>query len=130
MGHTKDFVHAGGDGVNRGSAADFVIKLRGELFATGDDFFAFLVVGVPGVFGFGAGLLPEGREGDLTEAIFNDFVTLGELSLFPEAELAGGLLYGGADLGYLLVCKGVVIDLFPFGAVVAIILSALRDKEM
>ncbi len=77
VGHTEDFIHAWSDGVNRGGAADFIVKLGGELFAAGDDLFAFLTVGIPGVFGFGAGLLAEGGESDLREAVFDDFIAFG-----------------------------------------------------
>ena len=85
MGHAKDLVHARGDGVNRGGAADFVFEFRGEFFATFDNLFTFLAVGVPGVFFFGAGFLAEGGEGDLREAIFDDFVAFFELIFLPVA---------------------------------------------
>ena len=57
MSHAEDFVHARSDSVDRGSAANFVVKFRSEFFTAGDDFFAFFAVGVPGVFLFGAGFL-------------------------------------------------------------------------
>ena len=103
MGHAKDFVHAGGDGVNRSGAADFVVEFGGELFTASDDFFAFFTVGVPGVFLFGAGFLAEGREGDLREAVFDDFVAGFQFILFPEAELFSGGLDGFGDFCYLFV---------------------------
>ena len=74
MSHAKFFVHARSDGIDRSSAADFVVKFGGKFFAAGDNLFAFFAVWVPSVFCLGASLLPEGREGDLREAILNDFV--------------------------------------------------------
>ena len=85
MGHAEDFVHAWSYGVNGSGAADFVIELGSEFFAASDDLFAFLAVGVPGVFLLGAGVLTEGREGDLGEAILDNFVAWLELVFFPEA---------------------------------------------
>ena len=103
MGHAEDFVHTWCDGINRGGAADFVIKLGGEFFATSDDSFTFFVVRVPGVFGFGAGFLAEGRESDLREAIFDDFVAFGKFVFFPEAEFFSGSFDGFGDFLNLLV---------------------------
>ncbi len=74
MGHTENFVHTRGDGINRGGATDFVVKFGAVFFAKGDDLLALLAIGVPGVFLLGAGLLSEGRESDLGEAVFDDFV--------------------------------------------------------
>ena len=85
MSHTEDFVHAGGDSINRGSAADFVVEFRAVFFAKGDDLLTFFVVWVPGVFFFGAGFLTKGGEGNLGEAVFDNFVTRLEFIFFPEA---------------------------------------------
>ncbi len=74
MSHAEDFIHTWCNCVDRGSAADFIVEFRGEFFATRDDLLAFFAVGVPGIFGFGAGVLTKGREGDLGEAVFDDFV--------------------------------------------------------
>ena len=132
MGHTKDFVHAWGDGVNRGSAANLVVEFGSEFFAASDDFFAFFAVWVPSVFGFGARFLAEGRESDLAEAIFDDFVAVGELIFLPIAKLLSGGLDGLGDFGNLLVGERVIVDLLPvfFLLIVAVILGALGDKEM
>ena len=75
MGHAEDFVHTWSDGIDRGGATDFVVEFGGEFLAAGDDLFAFLAVGVPGIFGFSAGFLAEGGEGNLREAVFDDFIT-------------------------------------------------------
>ena len=83
VSHTEDFIHTRGDSINRGSATDFIFKLRSELFATSDDFLTFLAVGVPGIFGFGASFLSESGEGNLTEAVLDDFVAFLEFLLFP-----------------------------------------------
>ena len=85
MGHAEDFVHAWSDGVNRGGAADFVFEFGGELFTAGDNLFALLAVGVPSVLLFGAGFLTESREGDLREAIFDDFVAWLQFIFLPVA---------------------------------------------
>ena len=132
VGHAELFVHAWGNSVDGGGAADFVIEFRGEFLAAGDDLFALLTVGIPGVFGFGAGVLAEGGEGDLAEAVFDDFVTVGKLVGFPVAEFAGGLFDGGGDFRDLFRGQGVVVDLVPFrgGEVVAIVLGALSDEEV
>ena len=81
-------------------------------------------------FGLGAGVLTEGGESNLGEAVFDNFVALHELVLFPEPEFAGGLLEASADFCNLFVGQGVIIDLLPVGAIKAVILSALGDKEM
>ena len=57
MGHAENFVHTWSDGVNRGSTTDFVVEFGSKFFAAGDDLFTFFAVGIPGVFGFGAGFL-------------------------------------------------------------------------
>ena len=57
MGHTENFVHTRGDGVNGGGAAAFIVKFRGEFFAAGDDASTFFAIWVPGVFFLGAGFL-------------------------------------------------------------------------
>ena len=103
VGHTEDFVHAWSNGVNRGGAADFVVKFRSEFFTAGDDLFAFLAIGIPSVFGFGAGFLAEGRESDLGEAVFDDLVACGEFILFPVAEFTRSLFDGLADFLNLFV---------------------------
>lgn len=113
MGHTEDFVHTGDDSINRGGATDFILKLGGELFSPGDDFFAFFHIWVPSVFCLGAGFLPEGRKSDLREAVFDNFVALEKLVFFPEPELASGLLDRLADLGDLLGGKGEAVNLLP-----------------
>ena len=104
VSHAESLIHTRGDGVNRGSAADFVIKLGGEFFASCDDLFAFFAIWVPGVFFLGASVLAKGRESDLREAIFDDFIAFGELSFFPEAEFTGGLFDSLGDFGNLLIC--------------------------
>lgn len=103
MGHAEDFVHAWGDSINGGSATNLIIELGGEFLAASNDLFAFFAVGIPGVFGFGAGVLAEGGKRDLGEAIFDDFVAWLKLVFFPEAELASGLLDSGGNLGYLFI---------------------------
>ena len=132
VSHTELFVHAGGGDVDGSSAADFVEEVREQFAAAGDDGCAFLVVGVPGVFGLSAGLLTEGREGDLGEAVFNNLVALGELVSFPITEFASGLLQGLGDTFNVCGLQGVIIDLVPVVLVdvKAVILSALGDEEV
>ena len=132
VGHTELLVHAWGGDVDRGGAADFVEEVGEEFATTGDDGFALPMVRIPSVFGFGAGLLTEGGEGDLGEAIFDDFVARGELVGFPVAEFASGLLQGLSDALNIFGLQGVIIDLLPIVlvSVEAIVLSALSDKEM
>lgn len=85
VGHAEFFIHAGSGDIDRGGATDFIEEI-GEFFAAfGDDGFAFFEVGIPGIFSFGAGSLTEGRESDLGEAIFDDFVAFSELVGFPIA---------------------------------------------
>ena len=74
MGHAELFVHARGESVDGRGAADFVVELRSLFFGEGDDFLALFAIGVPVVFFGGGGLLPEGRVGDLGEAVFDDLV--------------------------------------------------------
>ena len=76
MRHAEDFVHPRGDGIDGSSTTNFVIKLGGEFFAACNDAFAFLAIRIPGVFGFGAGVLTEGGEGDLGKAVLDDFVAV------------------------------------------------------
>ncbi len=136
VGHAEDFVHAWSDGVNRGGAADFVVEFGGEFFATGDDLFTFLAIGIPSILFLGAGFLAEGGEGDLGEAIFDDFVARLELVGFPKTEFAGGLLDGCGDFRNLFIGEGIIVDLLPVfgrigavgGCVIAIILGALGNK--
>lgn len=128
MGHTEDFIHARGDGVNGGSAADFVVKFGTVFFAEGDDLFAFFAVGIPGVFSFGAGFLAEGGEGDLGEAVFDDFVAFGELIFFPEPKFTSSALDGFGDFFNLLVGQREVVNLFPLAVFEAIVLGALSNK--
>ena len=130
MGHAEDFIHARGDGVNRGGATDFVIELGSELLAACDDLFALLVVGVPGVFLFGAGFLAEGRESDLRETVFDDFIARLQFILFPVAELASGFFDGLADFFDLFVREGVIVDLFPLAVFMAVILGTLGNEKM
>lgn len=75
VSHAEDFVHAWSDGVNRSGTTNFIVKFRGELFATSDYLFAFLAVGIPGVLFLGAGFLTESGESDLREAVLDNFVT-------------------------------------------------------
>ena len=103
MGHTEGFIHARGDGINGSGATDFIVKFGTEFFATSDDFLALFAIWVPGVFFFGAGFLAEGREGDLREAVFDDFVAFSEFVFFPVAELSSGLFDGRGDFCDLLV---------------------------
>ena len=103
MGHTEDFVHAWGNGVNRGGAADFVVEFRGEFFAACDDFLAFFAVGIPGVFSFGAGFLAESGESDLGEAILDNLVAFGKFVFFPVAEFFCSGFDGLADFLNLFV---------------------------
>ena len=74
VGHAEFFVHTRGDGIDRGGAANFVVKFGGVFFAFCHDFFAFFAVWIPGVLFFGAGFLAEGGESDLGEAVFDNFV--------------------------------------------------------
>ena len=74
MCHTKFFVHAWGNSIDRSGAADFVIEFWGDFFSASNDFLAFFAIWIPSVFFFGAGFLAESREGDLREAVFDDFV--------------------------------------------------------
>ena len=130
--HAEDFVHAWGDGVDRGGATDLVLKFGGDFFGAFDDGLTLFAIGVPSVLGLGASGLAEGREGDLAEAVFDDFVARGELVSLPVAELGRGLLDGLSDFGDLCVGKWVVVNLLPslLGGIVAIILGALGDEEM
>lgn len=132
MGHTEDFIHARSDGVDGSGATDFVFEFWAEFLASCDDLFAFFAVGIPGIFGFGAGFLAEGRECDLGETILDDFVARSELVFFPITELSGGLFDSGGDFGDLFVGEGVIIYLFPIFlfSIIAIILCALCDKQM
>lgn len=130
FGHAESFVHAGLEDVDGGGAADFVVKFRGEGFGFFDDGLAFFAVGVPEVFGVGASGLTEGGEGDLGEAIFDDFVASGELVLFPVAGGFGGLLEGGGDFCDLGVRERVAVDLLPVTGDELIVLGALGDEEM
>ncbi len=132
MSHTEDFVHTWSNGINRSGACDFVFELRTKLFAPCGDLIAFFTIWVPGVFGFGASFLTEGRKSDLREAVFDNFVSRGEFVFFPIAKLFGGLLDSGSNLGDLLISEGVVIDLFPifFLRVVAVVLGTLSDKKV
>ena len=98
MRHAEFFVHAGGDGVDGGSTADFVIEFGGEFFTAFDDLLAFFAIWIPGVFSFCAGFLTESGKSDLREAVFNNFVTVLEFAFFPEAEFAGGFFDGLAYL--------------------------------
>ena len=107
VGHTEDFVHAWSDGVDRGGATDFVIISWSKLFGALDDSFALLAIWIPSVLGVSAGMLAEGREGDLAEAVFDDFVAFGKLVFFPVTELFGGSFNSLGDFGDLLV--GVII---------------------
>ena len=77
VSHAKDFVHARDESINAGSAADFVFVGWGEDFGAGNDGFALLAVWVPSVLGFSAGFLAKSGEGNLTEAVFDDFIALG-----------------------------------------------------
>ena len=132
VSHTKDFVHARNKGVNGGRAANFVFEFWGELFGTSNDCVALLVVWVPSIFNVRAGFLTKGREGDLREAIFDNFVAILKLIFFPEAKLARGSLDSFGDFCDLLVGEWVIIDLFPIFLLdtVAVVLGALSDKEM
>lgn len=132
MSHAKDFIHARSDGVDGSGPTDFVFEFWAEFLAPCDDLFAFFAVGIPGIFGFGAGFLAEGRECDLGETILDDFVARSELVFFPITELSGGLFDGGGDFGDLFVGEGVIIYLFPIFlfSIIAIILCALCDKQM
>ena len=90
------------------------------------------MVFIPGVFGLGVSFLAQSGKSDLRETIFDDFVAGLEFSLFPEAELFGGLLEAGGDFGHLCLGEGVIINLFPsvFGGAVAVVLGTLSDKEV
>ena len=92
MVYAKNFIHARSDGVDRSGATDFVVELRRKFFSAGANLFALLVVGIPSVFGFGAGVLAKGGKSNLRKAVFDNFVAFGELVFFPKAEFAGGLL--------------------------------------
>ena len=116
MSHTKDFVHTWSDGVNRGGTANFVFEYWSKFFAAGTDGLTFFAIWVPGVFFFGAGFLTEGGEGNLREAILDDFVAFFELVFFPVAELLGGLLNGVGDFLDLCVCERVVVNVCPIVA--------------
>ncbi len=132
MGNTEDFIHARGDGVNRGGTTDFVFKFWGEFFAASSDSFAFFTIGIPSVFFFGAGFLAESGEGDLAEAVFDNFVAWSEFVFFPEAEFFGGLLDGFGDFCYLVIGQRVIIDLLPFHFffIKTVILGALSHEKM
>ena len=132
VGHAEDFVHTWSDGVNRSGATNFVIISWSELRGALDDSFALLAIWIPSVLGVSAGMLAEGREGDLAEAVFDDFVAFGKLVFFPVTELFGGSFNSLGDFGDLLVGERIAINLVPifFRRIVAIILSTLSDKEM
>ncbi len=132
MSHAEDFVHAWSDGINGGSATNFVIVSWGEFFGALDDSGAFFMVRVPSVFSFGAGFLAKSREGNLAEAVFDNFITFGKLVGFPVAKFFGGCFDGLGNFGDLLVGKWIAIDLLPlfFLSVEAIILSALSNEKM
>lgn len=132
MGHAEDFIHAWGNSVNGGSATNFVIISRREFFGALDDSGAFFVVRVPSVFGFGASFLAKSREGDLAEAVFDNFVAGGKLVGFPITKFFGGSFDGVGDFFDLLVGKRVAVDLLPgfLLGVETIILSALSNKKM
>ena len=132
MSHTKDFVHAWGDSVNRGSATDFVIEFWGKFLATLNDSFTLLAVRIPSIFSFSASFLAESREGNLAEAVLDNLITFGKLVFFPITELFGSRFDGFGNFSDLLVGEWVVINLLPIllASIVAIILGALCYKEM
>ena len=130
MGHTENFIHPRSDGVDGSGAANFVVEFRSKFFTTGDDFFTLFAIWIPGVFGVGTGLLTEGGEGDLGKAIFNDLITRLQFILLPETELFRSLFNGLTNFRDLFVGQRVIIDLLPFFAVIAVILSALGDEKM
>ena len=141
VSHTENFVHAWGNGVDRGGTANFVVEFRGEFFSSVNDLLAFLAVGVPGVFCFSVGMLAESRESDLGEAVFDDFVAVLELIFLPETEFAGGFFDSFADFLDLFVGEREVVNLLPLVArvgdfeivarwLVAVVLGALGDKEV
>ena len=103
MSHAKNFVHAWDKGVNRGRAADFILKIGGEFFGFFDDLLAFFVVGIPSILVLGRGLLAEGGKSDLREAVFDNLVACFELRLFPEAERLGGGFESGGNRGDMVV---------------------------
>ncbi len=132
VSHAEDFIHTRSDGIDGSGATNFVIEFGGEFFAAFDDSFAFFAIWIPGIFSLGAGFLAEGREGDLTEAVFDNFVAFLKLVGLPIAEFFGGRFDGFGDFFDLLIGEGVTVDLLPILLfyVVAIILGALCDKEM
>ena len=132
VGHAEDFVHARDESVNRSGATDLVFVIWSELFSAGDDSFTLLAIWIPSVFGFGASFLAEGRESDLAEAVFDNFVTFSEFVCFPVAEFGCSSFDSLGDFFDLLVSKREVINLFPviLGGVEAVILGALSDEEV
>ena len=132
VSHAEDFVHTGSNGVDGCSATNFVIKFGGELFAALDDCFAFLAIWIPSVFGFGASFLAESREGDLAEAVFDNFVTFSDFVLLPVAKFFGGRFDSFGDFLDLSVGKRIVVNLLPifFLGIVAIVLCTLSNEEM
>ena len=130
VSHTKLFVHARSGNIDRGGTADFVEKI-GEFGATFfDDGLAFLGIGIPSIFGFSASFLAEGGKSDLREAIFDDFVAVGELIGFPVAEFAGRFFESCCNLYNIFIFERVIVNLLPVAVSILIILRALRDKEM
>ena len=90
------------------------------------------MVWIPSVFNVGAGFLAESGEGDLREAVFDDFVAVLEFVFFPVTEFACGAFDSLGDFCDLFVGERVVINLFPifFIDTVAIVLGALSDEEV
>lgn len=136
VSHTEFFVHAGSGDVDRGGAANLVQEVGEFFLAFGDDLFALFHVGVPSVFDFGAGFLTEGREGDLGEAVLDDFIARSELVGLPVAKFFSGVLEGCCDFYNVFWGERVVVDLLPAGRVrgcagiIDVILSALRGEKM
>ena len=132
MGHAEDLVHARSDSINGSSTGDFIFKLGAEFLASRSNLIALFAIRVPGVFGFGAGFLPEGRKGDLGEAVFDNFIARSEFIFLPIAKLFGGLLDGRSDFGDLFVGEGIIINLFPihFFGIVTVVLGALGDEKV
>lgn len=131
-GHAEGFVHTWGNGVDGGGAGDFKLEAWGKFVGTFGDGVAFFVLGVPGVFFFGAGSLAEGREGDLRETIFDNFVTVFQGVGFPVAKFFCGSFEGVGDFGDCRGVERVAIDLSPvvFFRVEFVVLGALGDEEM
>ena len=103
VSHAEDFIHTWSNSINGGGTANFIVEFWSEFFAAFDNSLAFFAVGIPGVFGFGAGFLAEGRKGNLAEAVFDDFVASLKLVFFPIAELFGGCFDSFADFFDLFV---------------------------